>query len=70
MPEKVGQLTVGVQRGRLCIWALVDTDTPMKTRYFEIYGTGHQIPRTQRRYLGTVLLHEDALVLHVFEVVE
>jgi hypothetical protein len=64
-------LTVAVQRGKLCVWALVDTDQPMEPWKFRVLGTGHPFddfdPLTHE-YLGTVLIHNDSLVFHVYQV--
>jgi len=70
MPEGATILHVDSQRDEICIWAEVDTDKPLVTRVFEIYGTGHEIPKDMGfvlKHLGSVKLHQDALIFHVYE---
>jgi hypothetical protein len=59
-------LHVGVQFGRVCVWVLVDPEKPPVERAFSMRGTGHQCPYTTEQYLGTVVLEDGGLVLHVF----
>lgn len=66
MPRGSEVLCVREQGDRtLCLWALVDTDQPKVKRKFTLCGTGHPAPEGE--YVGTALLDEDSLVLHVFE---
>lgn len=61
-------LSVQLQRGIPCLWALVDPSTPLVRRSFRIHGSGHEIEGADDlRYIGTVQLTEGALVFHVFE---
>jgi hypothetical protein len=61
-------LTVQAQRGTPCIWALVDSDTPLEPRTFAIYGTGHAIEGVTEHYIGTYQMLGGSLVFHVFEI--
>lgn len=53
-----------------CIWALVEPDAELKLRTFEIFGTGHDVPDSEkrRRYIGTYQLRKGMLVFHCFEI--
>ncbi len=69
MPEGAEVLTVQVQGGLVCIWAIVDDTAPLTSRCFEIFGTGHRIEdgSGKRKYVGTFQLQGGSLVFHVFE---
>jgi hypothetical protein len=64
-------LSVYTQGGYPCIWALVDPDRRgTEERVIRVYGTGDPIADEivgHLRFLGTVLLYNETLVLHVFE---
>lgn len=60
-------LHLGVQGDVPCIWAMVDSYQAVETRRFCVAGTGMPIAATGP-YLGTVMLYDGGLVLHVFEV--
>lgn len=76
MPAGAEVLSVHVQRGEVCMWALVDTEARMVNRKFGVFGTGHTVDPCPQgdhlgpnrwHFLGTVLLENDSLVFHVFE---
>lgn len=67
MPRDARILFVGAQHGVVTAWALVDPDVPKVRRAFEVVGTGHPVPNNVRDFLGSVIMHGGALVLHVFE---
>lgn len=72
MPRGAEILTVQVQAGKPCIWALGDPNVGLKGRLIELVGTGHQIINDngdERKYIGTYQLSGGALVVHVFEIV-
>lgn len=60
-------LTVQGQNNQVCIWGEVDKDAPTEKVVFEIYGAGHDIPDSGRKYIGTAQVHEGALVWHVYQ---
>ena len=68
-------LSAAGQNDDVCIWVLVDPQAPEEPRFFTVYGTGHIIPDKRFRdsslgtmqHIGTALLHNSSLVLHVFE---
>lgn len=70
LPEGAKVLSVA-ERGefgnRLDVWALVDTDAPMRERRFRVVGTGDPFPDAAAcRFVGTVKTRI-GLVWHVFE---
>lgn len=66
LPAHPEFLTVAVQRGQPCIWALIDTDAELTPFTIAMCGTGSPCDRVRDEYLGTVLLLDGELVLHVF----
>ena len=68
MPRGAKVLSVGNQRGKVCLWALCDQDAPVSLRAFEIAGTGNPIAEDraiERVFIGTVIA--EPFVWHVFE---
>jgi hypothetical protein len=70
VPAGAEFLTVQMQRGKVCVWAIVDTDRLNEIEYFCIVGTGHPLADKPKfvHYLGTV--QQDTLVWHVFRAVK
>jgi len=68
MPKEAQILTVQVQYGKPCIWAVVDPTAPVEERKFRIAGTGHNLQYDLMRYIGTFQLSEGKFIGHVFEV--
>jgi hypothetical protein len=66
-------LTIAIQRGNICLWALIDPEeTRTTTRLFRLAGTGHKITLPEENklaYVGTVMPYNGELVFHLFEVV-
>ena len=70
MPQGADLLTAREQGDDICVWAEVDTDAIVGLRFFEIFGTGHEMPTdmgADRDYIGTASLHGGALMFHVYE---
>lgn len=73
--EQVLQMPLGseilcaqVQEGRLCLWAIVDSEMPRERRTIVIVGTGHPMGEpADYDYIGTAQMNGGALVWHVFE---
>ena len=61
-------LTVQMQYGCLQLWALVNTETPLRKRRFRLVGTGQPFEERDFKYIGTCQLQDGALVFHLFEV--
>ena len=55
------------QNDEVCIWAVVDPDATMEVRKFSVYGTGHPMNEEPEQYVGSVHIHGDELVFHIFE---
>ena len=67
MPYGAEPLSVQLQNGEICLWALVDTSERKVMREVCIVGTGHPYdPCEVGRYVGTVVTQGGALVWHVF----
>lgn len=70
MPQRHTTIHVGEQQGALCVWAIVDTESPMVDVTFRVVGTGHPLPQGHDScLLGTVVM-SNSFVWHVFECVE
>ncbi len=70
MPKNADVLSVQVQNGIVCLWALVDPLAEKEPRSFEVFGTGHEIHYdmgVERRFVATFQLLNEGLVFHVFE---
>lgn len=60
-------LHVGIQGGVVCVWIIVDPDSPVEeTCHLVLRGTGHPLPDecSKANYVGTV--HLGPFVWHVF----
>ncbi len=66
MPGGSKILCVMLQNDQICLWADVDTDYPLITRAFTVYGTGWVRPENPGTYIGSVMSRGD-LVWHVYE---
>jgi len=55
-----------------CIWAIVDTDSPLEVKRFRLVGTGHPIKEKEENleFIGTFQLLGGRLVFHLFEIEE
>ncbi len=70
MPKGADILTIQVQNGTPCLWAMVDPDAAeTEQRTFGMLATGHStMPNgIENVYLGTIQLHGGVLVYHCFE---
>lgn len=69
MPESAQILNVAVQGGEPHLWALVCPRYVEVERTFQWFPTGGTPSVDDRmRYVGTVHLHNGALVFHLFEI--
>lgn len=59
-------LCVKLQGHEVCIWAIVPPNAPLVPRKVQIRGTGHQMTNTEGKYIGTVMIAVQGLVLHLF----
>ncbi|MFA5376381.1 MAG: hypothetical protein WC455_11605 [Dehalococcoidia bacterium] len=67
LPADAEILSVQVQRGIPCIWALVRVGNPLTIRHFRMVGTGYPITDGDLHYIGTVQVADETLVFHLFE---
>lgn len=70
MREGAHVISVQIQHGDVCLWAIVDTDKPDEERKFYIVFTGQEIPgeafnNFELVFCGTVQM--EGIVIHVFE---
>ena len=66
IPQGAKVLTVQMQEGNPCLWALVDPNAEKQKRVIAVHGTGHPVPDAVGEYLGTYRMANGALVFHVF----
>ena len=67
MPEAAEVLTVQIQNEVPCIWVLVEPNSAVIKRTFEIFGTGYDVPENvNRKYIGTYQHYRG--VFHCFEI--
>lgn len=68
LPVNARILTVQMQEGKSCLWAMIDTEEKRTEQVsISIYGTGHPIADSENlTYLGTVQTLGGQLVFHVF----
>ena len=68
IPKSAKLLSVQVQYGYPCIWAMVDTNWPIMKRHITIAGTGHDLSsRLMGKFIGTIQLSDGELIFHVFD---
>ena len=70
MPIGAEILTVQMQDGTPCLWALLNPEADIEKRYIEIFGTGHPVScdlGSARKYISTFQMSNGELVFHVFE---
>lgn len=68
IPKNSIILTVQTQHEKPYLWAIVDPIDETEKRYFNIYGTGHDLPNNPGIYIGTFQVLNEDFVFHVFEV--
>lgn len=68
MPKGAEILTVQMQFGDLCLWAIVDPEAEDEDRQFYIFPTGRPLNLPEYEYIGTVQMRGGQLVWHVFEI--
>lgn len=68
MPTGAEILHVANQNDVVCLWCEVDRYAEPGPRDFIIFGTGHPIEdREKLLFIGSVLLYDGTLVLHIYE---
>lgn len=70
MPKGAKVLTVQMQHGKACVWAICNPKAEKEERRFCWFGTGFpSMSLLHLDYVGTVQFDNGALVFHLFEVV-
>jgi hypothetical protein len=64
LPKGSECLTVEMQQGHPCLWAIVDRSQPNEFRTIFLVGTGHRVPEGFLQHLGTV--QDAGFVWHFF----
>lgn len=55
-------------KGAVCVWVQTPVETAeTKARLVQVYGTGWPIEGETGRFIDTVLIPENGLVFHVYE---
>ena len=67
LPDGAKVLTVQMQGHAACLWAQVEPHKPTGRRFFDVYGTGHDMPADPGDYVATIQMESGALVWHVFD---
>lgn len=68
MPIDAEILSVQVQRGQPCIWALVDPYARQTSREILLFGTGQPIDGHEiGRFVGTFQIDGGDFIFHLFE---
>lgn len=67
LPAGAKVLSAANQNERVCLWVMVDNTLPaIEPRRFSLFPTGSIVPPF-KEFVGTVLLGQGSVVLHVFE---
>ncbi len=68
VPEHSNFISCQVQKGELCVWYECNTKEKMTKRRIYINFTGHEIkPKDiSIKYINTLLVNDQELVLHVY----
>jgi len=73
VPKGAHLLTLQVQHGVPCLWAMVKPEAEKEIRRFWLIGTGHPIPDDlpgeEMKHLGSCQLADGRLIFHLFEIV-
>lgn len=67
LPKGAQMLSVQMQGGKPCLWALVDPNAPKEKRPILIIGTGHTLTEPVYRHVSTFQMLGGNLIWHFFE---
>ena len=56
---------IGLQNEQICIWAEIDEKNKISKKNFYIVGTGCDIPKEAKYYIGTI--QQPPYVWHIYE---
>jgi len=66
LPQGARVVLVGMQRGHMHLWAIVDPEASSVRREFQLCGTGHTIDH-EVVHLGSFMQNDGAFVWRLFE---
>ena len=68
LPIGAKPLSIQMQGGGVCLWALVETSVPSTLKTVRMYGTGHDCSdlAATSQFLGTIQLSGGSLVFRFF----
>lgn len=66
MPNGAQILYVAIQHASVTMWVRIDTDNEPRNYRIFCRGTGHPFSGDEGRHIGTVFIHDGALVFHYF----
>lgn len=67
VPQDAKVIHVGMQFGAPQLWVEMDNSHPVSTRTFSVVGTDQQVPDHVGKHIGTIVVENDSVVLHVYE---
>ena len=68
LPQGAQILSVANIRGQICLYALVNPESPSEIHRIAMFGTGGPFWATSLvKFIGTVGYHNESLVFHIFE---
>jgi len=68
MPVGATALSVQTQKGRPCLWMIIDNSQPVHQRRFYLIGTGQPCQHCDGSlYVGTFQFESSSLVFHLFD---
>lgn len=71
LPQGAEILSVQIQHGIACLWALVDSDAEIEETTLRIFGTGHPVDEGLRlEFIATIPTLGGDLIWHVFKEIE
>lgn len=67
VPEGANFISAQYQHGKICLWAVVNSENKLKMYKVSIKGTGHPISPEEMKYkyVGTVQQYDGQLVWHI-----
>lgn len=69
LPIGARVLSAQMQKGKPCLWVLLDPEIPKEGRRFRLSGTGHPIEKAESlSFIDTFQLDGGSLVFHLFEI--
>ena len=69
LTEGATVISIGNQRGNLCLWVLLDPEATTKPITIAVIETGHPINKdTKMKHLGSAVI--EPFVWHVFELLD